>query len=89
MALGASRQRILAMVMRHVSVLLAAGALSGLLLTVIVRKVIGMVIFFDAQKEAVGFVGLALALVAAGLCAALLPARRAAGIEPMTALRAE
>jgi ABC-type antimicrobial peptide transport system permease subunit len=89
MALGASRQRILGMVMRHVSVLLAIGALSGLVLTVIVRRVIGMVIYFDASREAMGFAGLALVLVAVGLIAAILPARRAASIEPMQALRSE
>jgi hypothetical protein len=89
MALGASRQRILGMVLRHVSVLLLAGTLTGLVLTVSVQRLIGMVIYFDAGKEAAGFVALALVLVVVGMCAALLPARRAASIEPMQALRSE
>jgi len=48
-----------------------------------------MVIYFEAQKEAGGFLLLALLLVVAGLLAALIPAVRAASIEPMQALRAE
>jgi predicted permease len=89
MALGATRNRILGMVLRRVAWMLAAGTVAGLLLTLVAGKVIGMVIYFDAQKEAGGFVLLALMLVAAGLLAALIPAARAASIEPMQALRAE
>jgi ABC-type antimicrobial peptide transport system permease subunit len=58
-------------------------------LTVAARKLIGMVIFFDPQKEAGGFLLLALLVVVAGLIAALIPAVRAASIEPMQALRGE
>jgi predicted permease len=89
MALGATRKRILAMVLSRVTWMLAAGAIVGLVLTVVARKVIGMVIYFDAQKEAGGFLLLALLLVVAGLVAALIPAARAASIEPMQALRSE
>jgi len=89
MALGASRDRILAMVLTRVAWMLGAGAAAGLLLTFAARKLIGMVIYFEAQKEAGGFVLLALALVVAGMVAALIPAVRAASIEPMQALRTE
>lgn len=89
MALGATRNRILGMVLQRVAWMLAAGTVVGLLLTVIARKLIGMVIYFDTQKEAGGFLLLALLLAGAGLLATLIPARRAASIEPMQALRAE
>jgi predicted permease len=89
MALGASRNRILAMVMRRVSWMLTAGTVVGLGLTLLVRKTIDMVIYFEAQKEAAGVIELALLLIAAGLIAALIPAVRAASIEPMQALRTE
>ena len=88
-ALGASRQGILSMVMRRVVWMLGAGVVAGIGLTLVARKVIDMVIYFDAQKEAGGFLFLALLLVAAGLVAALIPAARAASIEPMQALRTE
>jgi predicted permease len=87
MALGAARTRILAMVMRNVLTLIAAGAVIGLALTFGARKLIGMVIYFEAQKEAASFACIALGLVSTGLLAALLPALRAASIDPVRALR--
>ncbi len=89
MALGASRPGILAMVLRRVAWMLGTGTIAGLVLTLLARKLIGVVIYFEPQKEAGGFLLVALPLVVAGLVAALIPARRAASIEPMQALRAE
>jgi ABC-type antimicrobial peptide transport system permease subunit len=89
MALGATRDRILSMVLRRVAWMLAAGTAAGLVLTVFARKLIGMVIYFEAQKEAGGLALLALLLFTAGLIAALIPAARAASTEPMQALRTE
>jgi ABC-type antimicrobial peptide transport system permease subunit len=87
--LGATRNRILGMVLTRVAWMMAAGTAVGLVLTFVVRKVIGMVIYFEAQREAGGFLLVALLLAVAGLLAALIPAARAASIEPMQALRAE
>jgi predicted permease len=89
MALGATRNRILGMVLRRVALMLAGGTAVGLVLTVFARKLIGMVIYFEAQKEAGEFIVLALLLMIAGLLAALIPAARAASIEPIKALRSE
>ncbi len=89
MALGASRSRILAMVMRRVAWMLAAGTIAGLILTLFARKMIAIVIYFEARQEAGGLLVTALLLVTVGLLAALLPAARAASIEPMQALRTE
>jgi predicted permease len=89
MALGAARRHILEMVLRRVLWMLAAGTAAGLVLTLMARRLIGMVIYFDGQKEVGGFLLLALLLVIAGLAAALIPAVRAASIDPMKALRAE
>ena len=89
MALGASRGRVMGTVMRRVAWMLSAGAAAGLLLTVGVQKVIDMVIYFDAPRETSHTFLTALLLVAAGLLAALIPARRASSIEPMQALRME
>jgi predicted permease len=89
MALGATRPGILAMVLKRVAWMLGVGVTAGLVLTLFARRLIGMVIYFDAQKEAGGFLLLALLLVVAGILAALIPAARAASIEPMQALRSE
>jgi putative ABC transport system permease protein len=89
MALGSTRSGILTMVLKRVVGMLAAGVAAGLVLTLFARKLIGMVIYFDVQKEAGGFLLLALLLVVTGLISALIPATRAASIEPMQALRSE
>jgi ABC-type antimicrobial peptide transport system permease subunit len=89
MALGATRQSVLGMVLGRVAWMLVAGSAAGLVLAIVARKLIGIVIYFDAQKESGNFVAIAVLLVVAGLLAALIPARRAASIEPMQALRAE
>jgi predicted permease len=89
MALGATRSGILCIVLKRVAWMLGAGTIVGLVLTMIARKLIGMVIYFDAQQEAGGVLLVALLLAVAGLVAALIPAYRAASIEPMQALRAE
>jgi predicted permease len=89
MALGASRSRILAGVMSRVAWMLGAGTIAGLALTLFARKTIGMVIYFEAEREAAWLAAAALALIAAGLLAALIPAFRAASIEPVNALRSE
>ena len=89
MALGASRTQIVGMVLRRVSWMLGAGAAVGLVLTLLVQKTINMVIYMDAGKELGTLLLTALLLMAAGMVAALVPARRAASIEPMQALRAE
>jgi len=89
MALGATRDRILAMILSRVAWMLAAGVVAGLVLTLVARKLISIVIYFEAGREAGGLALLALLLVVAGLIAALIPAARAASVDPMQALRAE
>jgi hypothetical protein len=54
-----------------------------------VQKTINIVIYVDTQKESGTLLMTALVLVAAGVTAAMIPARRAASIDPMQALRAE
>jgi predicted permease len=89
MALGASRNRIVGMMLRRVSWMLGGGAAAGLVLTLTVRKIIDMVIYVDAKKESGMLLITALVMIIAGMIAAMIPARRAASIDPMRALRTE
>jgi len=89
MALGASRGRILSGIYRRVGWMLGGGVLIGLVLTFIARRYIGSVVALHLDKDAGRILGLTLALIAAGLVAAFIPARRASSVEPVVALRDE
>jgi predicted permease len=89
MALGATRARVLAMVIGRVAWMLGAGTVAGLGLTLLMRSLIGVVVYVNVQREAGSFILLALVLIAAGMVAAAVPALRAASVEPMQALRNE
>jgi predicted permease len=89
MALGESRWGILTGVYRRVGYMLGAGVLAGLLLTWPSRRYIDSVVPLQPENNAGRILTLAALLIAAGLLAALLPARRAASMDPMEALREE
>ena len=89
MALGASRGGIVAMVLGEVAVLLAAGCAIGgaaaLTLTGLTSKML-----FGVRPADPGLFAMAAAVLgAAALAAGWLPARRAAAVDPMAALRHE
>jgi ABC-type antimicrobial peptide transport system permease subunit len=89
MALGASRGQVLAMVMRESLWVLGFGLAAGIPLTLLSVKPLNSMLYqispFDPVSLALAIA--ALSLVSAG--AAFAPARRAASIEPMKALRTE
>ena len=89
LALGATRVRVLAGVYRRVGVLLVLGVAIGLLVTAAVQKLLAAVLIIHANRDAPEVVALAAGLIFAGLLAALIPARRAAKVDPMVALRYE
>jgi ABC-type antimicrobial peptide transport system permease subunit len=89
MALGASRGQVLAMVMRESLWVLGFGLAAGIPLTLLSVKPLSSMLYqvspFDPVSLALAIA--ALSMVSAG--AAFAPARRAASIEPMRALRTE
>jgi len=89
LALGATRGNVLGTVYRRVGMMLAGGVVLGLAATMAVQKLIASVVQIHAEKDAMTIAGLVVLLIVAGLLAALLPARRAATVEPVKALRYE
>jgi len=89
LALGASRGTILGMVLRTGLRLVGAGVLIGAVAAFAVTRLIASFLFGVAPTDVVAFGGAALLLGGAALAASWLPARRAAGVDPMVALRAE
>jgi len=89
MALGSTRVSVLTAVYRRVSSMLLAGVAVGLILTWAVRKLVASMLVMHAAKDAPVIAGLAAAMLTAGMLAVLLPAKRAASVDPMVALRYE
>jgi ABC-type antimicrobial peptide transport system permease subunit len=89
MALGAQRTDVLWMVMRETLLVLAAGAVLGLPAAVAAAQVLRSLLFGLAPSDPTAIVWAAATLALAGALAGFLPARRAASLSPMDALRHE
>ena len=89
MALGATRGSIAQMILRQGSILIGAGLGGGLLLAFATSRLIKGFLYQVQPLDVWTYVAVALTLSAIGLIAAFIPARRAASIEPMEALRIE
>jgi predicted permease len=89
MALGASRTQVLAMVMRESLWVLGFGLAAGIPLTLLATRPLKSMLYGISPLDPVAF-GLSISvLILVSACAALAPARRAASVEPMQALRME
>jgi len=89
MAVGARRDQVAAEVVRRSGRLALLGALTGVLAALAMTRVLRSLLFEVSPSDPVVMVLVALLLVAVALVASYLPARRAAGIDPMAALRIE
>jgi putative ABC transport system permease protein len=89
MALGATRGSVARLVLRQGSILIGGGLVAGLVLAFATGRLIKGFLYQVKPLDASTYVAVALTLTAIGLVAALIPARRAASIQPMQALRDE
>jgi predicted permease len=89
MALGAERSSVLASVLTRTLKLVGAGIAIGLPLAVWAKPSVATMLYGVGGAEPLAFAGVALLFVAVALAAAVVPARRAATIDPALALRAE
>jgi predicted permease len=87
MALGAAPSSIVRLVFQRVGVLIAAGLAFGLAGSLWAARFVEALLFHLEARDPVTFAGAAAVLVAVGVLAAWLPARRAARLDPATVLR--
>ena len=89
MALGAQRRDVLRLVLKRALSIVVAGLIVGLAGAVGVTRVLQTFLFGVTPTDPFAFTIVTLLLLAVGLMAAWLPARRATRIDPCAALRAE
>jgi predicted permease len=89
MALGASAGDTLRLVVREGAALTAIGAAAGLTLSFLVGKVLAGMLYEVSGSDPVVFLAAPAVLCAVSLAACYVPARRAARVDPMIALRWE
>jgi predicted permease len=89
MALGADRHDVLRLVLARALRIVVAGLIAGLAGAAGVTRVLQRFLFGVTPTDPIAFTIVTLLLMAVGLMAAWLPARRATRIDPCAALRAE
>ena len=89
MARGATRQGVAGLVLRQGILLIGSGLVAGLILAFAAGRLIANFLYEVKPLDGWTYLAVALILPAIGLTAAFLPARRAASIQPMQALREE
>jgi predicted permease len=87
MSLGADRARVLRMILKEGSALLAIGLALGVAGAWVAGGVIRGLLFGVAPHDAVTFVGVAVLMAAIGIVACWIPALRAARIDPAVTMR--
>jgi putative ABC transport system permease protein len=89
MALGASRDKVVGLIIRDGVLLAAIGLGLGLFGAYFVGRGMQSMLFGVQALDVSAFISVALVLLAVAILACFLPARRAASVEPMRALRTE
>jgi predicted permease len=87
MALGSDRGRVVTDVLRQSGTLVAAGGCVGLLLAAAAAQALAGMLVGISALDPLTYASAALILAAAAIIASVVPARRAASVDPITALR--
>jgi putative ABC transport system permease protein len=89
MALGADSSRVLALVMCRGAVVVASGLAFGIAGAAALTRVLGTLLYGVGASDPATFVSTAALLAAVALLACVIPAARAARVDPAVALRVE
>jgi len=89
MALGAGRREIVGMVLRESGILLGSGLVAGAVLSQFATASVASLLFGLKATDLRSLLGAAGLLAVVALAASYVPARRAANLDPNTALREE
>jgi len=89
MALGAPRSRLVGLVVSDGLILVMIGVGGGICLAIAGSRVLRGLLYGIEATDVATYIVTSLVLIAVALIAAWLPARRAAKVDPMIAMRPE
>jgi ABC-type antimicrobial peptide transport system permease subunit len=89
MALGAQRTDVMKMVVGHGVLITATGIGIGVVAAIALTRLMSSLLFNVTPTDPITFVVVSVALSGVALAACFIPARRAAKVDPMVALRYE
>jgi putative ABC transport system permease protein len=89
MALGAQANDVLFLVLKQGIALAAGGTALGVLLALLFGQVVSTLLFGISGRDPLTLAGVSLTLTTVALLACYIPARRAARVDPLVALRYE
>jgi putative ABC transport system permease protein len=89
MALGATRSAVTGMMVFQVSAWIVLGAIAGIFCSLATARWLGALLFGIKPNDPVTLAAAGVGLLTVALTAAYIPARRAAKVDPMVALRYE
>jgi ABC-type antimicrobial peptide transport system permease subunit len=89
LALGALPRRVLGMILREASWISLAGVALGLGSALLLARLVKSMLYGLQPADPMSFCAGVFLLVAVGLAASWIPARKAASVQPMEALRHE
>jgi len=89
MALGAARGRVMAQVLSQTLVIAIAGAIVGAIAARMTSKTLTTFMFGLSERDPMTLFIVAVSLIAIAVAAGVLPARRAATLDPVQAIKAE
>jgi len=88
-ALGATQERVVRMVLSSGFLLAITGVATGVLASLYLTRLLRTLLFGVPATDPLTFVAVAVLLIAVAALAALIPARRAAAVNPVIAMREE
>ena len=89
MALGATQGNIIGMVLREGLVLMMVGLIAGLTAGLMAAKALASLFYGVSPMDPISIVVTVILIEAVSLLAGYIPARRAANVDPMVALKCE
>ncbi|MBV8280781.1 MAG: ABC transporter permease [Candidatus Eremiobacteraeota bacterium] len=89
MALGSTRGAIMSKVLRRAAFLMTVGITAGWVLTLTLKRIIASVVNIHLSHDLTLVFSLSACYAAIGILSAVIPARRAASVDPMQTLRTE